>query len=55
MLAGCGCSMAGDDSPTAIAFRFRSTRSLCWLTIERQEPLADTVETVRLEHGWAAS
>jgi hypothetical protein len=27
---------------------------LSWLTTERQERLADTVETVREEHGWAA-
>jgi hypothetical protein len=31
-----------------------STPSLSWLIIERQERLAETVETLRAEHGWAA-
>jgi hypothetical protein len=31
-----------------------STPSLSWLTVERQERLADTVESIRERHGWAA-
>ena len=58
LLSGCQIeySTKGEDittipTPTRVA---TSTPSLRWLTIERQERLADTVLTLSKEHGWAA-
>ena len=48
-----GCTEEQVTEPTDQP-RPTSTPSLSWLTVERQERLADTVETIRTEHGWAA-
>lgn len=53
-LALVGCSEAAPAEPTATPVYTEPTPSLRWLAEERQERLADTVETLRLKHGWAA-
>ena len=48
------CSDASPPEPTATPAHLEPTPSLRWLTLERQERLADVVESIRMNHGWAA-
>jgi hypothetical protein len=48
------CSDGGPAIEPTPTTRATSTPSLSWLTVARQERVADTVESIREEHGRAA-